>query len=131
MISHKQRAIQISPLLLNFSNIMKSITKADWKLFMEKVPEWQEAYMERLLKEYVKMLQSKKPASTKFWDLDKRIKADKRNPGVQMQLDKGEAIYDIVKMINLGIITQEDLADFSDDLKESVPELLDRNYGKW
>ena len=35
---------------------MKSITKADWKLFMEKVPEWQEAYMERLLKEYVKML---------------------------------------------------------------------------
>lgn len=113
------------------SNIMKSITKADWKLFMEKVPEWQEAYMERLLKEYVKMLQSKKPASTKFWDLDKRIKKDKKNPGVQMQLDKGEAIFDIVAMINLGIITQEDLADFSNDLKESVQELIDRNYGKW
>ena len=48
-----------------------------------------------------------------------------------MQLDKGEAIYDIVKMINLGIITQEDLADFSDDLKESVQELLDRHYGQW
>ena len=83
---------------------MNGITKADWKLFMEKVPEWQETYMERLLKEYVKMLQSKKPASTKFWDLDKRIKADKKNPGVQMQLDKGEAIFDIVTMINLGII---------------------------
>ena len=110
--------------------IMNAITKADWKLFMEKVPEWQEAYMERLLKEYVKMLQSKKPASTKFWDLDKRIKKDKKNPGVQMQLDKGEAIFDIVTMINLGIITQEDLADFSDDLKESVQELIDRNYGK-
>ena len=37
---------------------MNGITKADWKLFMEKVPEWQESYMERLLKEYVKMLQS-------------------------------------------------------------------------
>ena len=110
---------------------MKSITKADWKLFMEKVPEWQEAYMERLLKEYVKMLQSKKPASTKFWDLDERIKADKKNPGVQMQLDKGDAIYDIVKMINLEIISKEDLADFSDDLKESVQELLDRHYGQW
>lgn len=110
---------------------MNGITKADWKLFMEKVPEWQETYMERLLKEYVKMLQSKKPASTKFWDLDKRIKKDKKNPGVQMQLDKGEAIFDIVTMINLGIITQDDLADFSDDLKESVLELLDRNYGKW
>ena len=87
--------------------------------------------MERLLKEYVKMLQSKKPASTKFWDLDKRIKADKRNPGVQMQLDKSKAIFDIVAMIDLGIITQKDLADFSDDLKKTVQELLDHNYGQW
>ncbi len=110
---------------------MKSITKADWKLFMEKVPEWQEAYMERLLKEYVNLLQCKKPASTKFWDLEKRIKKDKKNPGVQMQLDKGEAIFDIVTMINLGIITQEDLADFSKDLKELAQELIARNYGKF
>ena len=111
--------------------VMNGITKADWKLFMEKVPEWQEAYMENLLKEYIKMLQSKKPASTKFWDLDKRIKKDKKNPGVQMQLDKGKAIFDIVTMMNLGIITQENLADFSDDLKESVQELIARNYGNW
>lgn len=111
--------------------VMNDITKADWKLFMEKVPEWQEAYMENLLKEYIKMLQSKKPASIKFWDLDKRIKKDKKNPGVQMQLDKGKAIFDIVTMINLGIITQENLADFSDDLKESVQELIARNYGNW
>lgn len=111
--------------------VMNDITKADWKLFMEKVPEWQEAYMENLLKEYIKMLQSKKPASIKFWDLDKRIKKDKKNPGVQMQLDKSKAIFDIVTMINLGIITQENLADFSDDLKESVQELIARNYGNW
>ncbi|SEF61748.1 hypothetical protein SAMN02910276_00635 [Butyrivibrio sp. Su6] len=45
---------------------MNGITKADWKLFMDKVPEWQEAYMERLLKEYVKMLQNKKPAALVF-----------------------------------------------------------------
>jgi hypothetical protein len=44
---------------------------------------------------------------------------------------KGEAIFNIVTMINLGIITQEDLADFSNDLKESVQELINRNYGKW
>lgn len=110
---------------------MNGITKADWKLFMEKVPEWQEAYIENLLKEYIKILQSKKPASTKFWDLDKRIKKDKKNPGVQMQLEKGEAIFDIVTMMNLGIITQENLADFSNDLKESVQELIARNYGNW
>lgn len=66
----------------------------------------------------------------RLWGITSSI-SHKRNPGVQMQLDKGEAIYDIVKMINLGIITQEDLADFSDDLKESVQELLDRHYGQW
>ena len=35
---------------------MNGITKADWKMFMDKVPEWQEAYMERLLKESVQEL---------------------------------------------------------------------------
>lgn len=28
------------------------ISKADWKLFREKVPEWQEHYMEQLVKGY-------------------------------------------------------------------------------
>ena len=56
---------------------------------------------------------------------------EERNILVQMQLDKGNAIFDIVAMIDLGIITKEDLADFSDDLKESVQELLDRHYGLW
>ncbi len=41
------------------------------------------------------------------------------------------ATYDIVKMINLGIITQEDLANFSDDMNESVQELLERHYRQW
>lgn len=29
---------------------MAEISKADWKLFCERVPEWQEHYMERLTK---------------------------------------------------------------------------------
>ena len=62
--------------------------KKDWKLFMERVPEWQEKNMERLLKEYVAYLESGEPASTKFWGLEKRIKDDKRTPGVQLRLEK-------------------------------------------
>ena len=46
----------------------------DWKLFREKLPEWQEAYMERLAKEYMELLSSDRQASDKFWELDKRIK---------------------------------------------------------
>ena len=32
------------------------ISKKDWKLFREKLAEWQENYMERLNKEYITLL---------------------------------------------------------------------------
>ena len=31
---------------------MVEISKADWKLFRERVSDWQEHYMEQLVKEY-------------------------------------------------------------------------------
>lgn len=54
------------------------ISKKDWKLFQEKLPDWQENYMEGLIKDYVDFLRSNtKHASEKFWELEKRIKEDK------------------------------------------------------
>ena len=53
------------------------ISKTDWKLFKEKLPGWQEAYMERLNNEYVALLTSNEKASDKFWALDERIKQDR------------------------------------------------------
>ena len=62
------------------------ISKKDWKLFREKLSGWQENYMEGLVKEYANFLNDdKKPASEKFWELEKRIKEDKRHPGVIME----------------------------------------------
>ncbi|WP_316637037.1 hypothetical protein [uncultured Ruminococcus sp.] len=46
-------------------------------MFREKLPEWQEAYLERLIKEYTEQLNSDKAATEKFWALDKRIRADR------------------------------------------------------
>ena len=37
---------------------MIEISKADWKLFCERIGDWQERYMEKLSKEYVKLLTS-------------------------------------------------------------------------
>ena len=51
---------------------MSDVSKKDWKLFQEKLPDWQEAYMEKLLKEYIKLLQKKSNASDRFWELEKR-----------------------------------------------------------
>ena len=50
------------------------VSKSDWKLFRERIGDWQEAYMERLVKEYMDLLEGEKNASDKFWKLEERIK---------------------------------------------------------
>lgn len=105
---------------------MSEISKADWKLFMEKVPEWQERYMEKLVQKYVKLLTSPGDASEHFWELEKRIRNDKKHPGVMMQLEKGEAIWDIAILIRKRVITVKDLDGFSQELKDAVAAILNR-----
>lgn len=50
------------------------VSKSDWKLFRALIGDWQEAYMERLVKEYVDLLEGEEKASDKFWNLEERIK---------------------------------------------------------
>lgn len=104
------------------------ISKKDWKLFRERLSGWQKKYMEGLVKEYVNFLNDDtKPASEKFWELEKRIKEDKRHPGVIMKLSKSEAIWDIVRLIRLKVITYYDLSEFSDKLQQEVKRILEMN----
>lgn len=105
---------------------MIEISKQDWKLFQEKVPVWQEKYMERLVRKYIEFLESDNPASSKFWELEKKIKEDKKNPGVQLELRKSEAVWDIVMMLRDEVITKDDLAGFSAELIATVEDLLAR-----
>ena len=98
-----------------------NVSKKDWKLFQERLPGWQENYMEGLIKEYINALNDdKKHASEKFWELEKRIKKDKRHPGVVMEIRKSELIWDIVQLIRLHVITGNDLLDFSDELQQEI-----------
>ena len=106
--------------------MIKAISKPDWKLFQEKLPQWQEQYMGRLLEDYIALLSGSGNPSDRFWKLEKRIKDDKKDPGVQMRLDKGEAVWDIACLVNRKVISMDDLNGFSADLIESVNTLLDR-----
>ena len=63
-------------------------TKKDWKLYRERIGDWQEAYMEKLVQKYVEYLQENLPESDEFWKLEKRIKNDKKKPGVLIELQK-------------------------------------------
>ena len=105
---------------------MVEISKVDWKLFREKVPEWQELYMERLTKKYVELLSSPGNASDHFWELEKRIKNDKKHPGVMLEMNKSEAIWDIAILVKKKVINLKDLEEFSQELIDSVTELLNR-----
>ena len=84
--------------------IMVEISKRDWKLYRERVPEWQEHYMERLTKEYIDLLSGPGNASDHFWELEKRIKQDKKNPGVLIELRKSEAIWDIAALDRKSVV---------------------------
>lgn len=83
--------------------------------------------MEKLVKEYIEMLSNDdKPASEKFWELEERIKKDKKHPGVLIEVRKSNALYDIIRFIALDVITYDDIADFSEDLKKDIEFLLER-----
>jgi hypothetical protein len=105
---------------------MVEISKVDWKLFREKVPEWQELYMERLTKKYIELLSSPGNASDHFWELEKRIRNDKKHPGVILEMNKSEAIWDIAILVKKKVINLKDLEGFSQELIDSVTELLNR-----
>lgn len=104
------------------------VSKADWKLFRSRIGEWQEAYMEKLIQEYLQLLSTEEKASDKFWTLEKRVKQDRKHPGVIIELNKGNMIFDIVTLINMGVITRENLDGFTDELKERVEFLLSREW---
>lgn len=102
------------------------ITERDWKIFRKKIPDWQERYMERLDMEYIAILQNKKSASTKFWELEKRIKQDKKSPGVIIDMRRSTAINNIVSLVLDEVISLDDLEEFSDSLKEAVKYIVEK-----
>lgn len=81
--------------------------------------------MAKLNKEYIQLLLQDKPASSLFWELEKRIKQDKTSPGVILELARSKVVTNLVGLINDKVITFEDLSDFSDELKEEVKSYLD------
>ena len=105
---------------------MVEISKADWKLFRERVSDWQEHYMEQLVKEYVELLTSPGNASDHFWELEERIRKDKKHPGVLIGLRKSTAIWDIAYFVRDKVITMDELEGFSKDLIEAVKLILSR-----
>ena len=110
---------------------MYQVIEKDWKLFRKLLPGWQEAYMERLAKEYIELLSSDRQASDKFWELDQRIKQDKRRTGVSARgVSRSNMFQLIINLIYEEAISEDDLKEFSESLRENIHVWLeiDRRY---
>jgi len=98
-----------------------TISKNDWKLYQERLGEWQERHMSDLISKYQEMLSDfEKYPSERFWNLEKEIRLDKTDIGVRCELVKSEALLQIYRFLRNGVITWKDLQGFSDKLVDHM-----------
>ena len=96
-----------------------TVNESDWKLFRQKLPAWQEAYLGKKNREYAAILSGSGKASEKFWSLEKRIRRDKQNLD-QIRMSRSYLYINISTLLERKMITPADLADFSDEFKERM-----------
>ncbi len=102
--------------------------ESDWKLFSKKFYEWKDRYTERFISEYKSILDSEETSTDKFFELKDRIFKDSRAvvfnlPG---RFSRSNMHLNIMALLNNGVITIDDLSEFSDDVKE-MAEFVIRN----
>ena len=107
--------------------MLSQVNESDWKLFRKKLPDWQESHMEKLTQEYAVILAGSGPASDKFWELEKRINEDKLHVGVVARMSRSNMYHNLLALIDEGVITLDDLEEFSDDLKGRFAFLIKQN----
>ena len=100
----------------------------DWKVFRKKLPEWQERYMDRLNGEYKEILAQDKNPSDIFWELEERIRQDKKKTGViARDIKRSNMWMHMLELLGEGAITLDDLSEFSEDLRERMGWIVRRS----
>lgn len=101
-----------------------NISEKDWRLFREKVPGWQERYMDGLCKEYAELLSGGGNPSERFWALHDRIQRDKRSIGVLIEMRRSMMRQNLMLLLRENVITPDELDGFSDDLRSQIEQFL-------
>lgn len=97
---------------------MRDVAESDWKLFKKMLPQWQERYMERLIDQYIEMLNGGSEASSRFWALEERINRDKLSSGVIANDIRRSTMHrEIANLLIDNVITLNDLDGFTEDTK--------------
>ena len=103
-------------------------SEADWKLFKSKLPTWQEAYMDKLVAEYIDLLNGPEKSSEKLYELEEQIKENRNNPGISIDMRRSMLTENLISLIIYDVITLSDLDDFSKDLKDAIGLIFPLRY---
>lgn len=107
---------------------VQGVNESDWKLFRSKLSDWQESYMDKLNHEYMEILSGEGSPFDKFWALEEKIRKDKKDTGVIVRgASRSNMLYHIMDLIRERAIGIEDLAEFSEELRETVKAFAGRD----
>ena len=110
------------------ANMAYEFKESDWKLFHKRLPDWQEAFMDRLNREYIRILTADGTPSDRFWKLEEKILEDKKYTGVQCNPRRSNFVLLIRQLLTESAITLEDIDGFSDELQEHLRNWVRRSY---
>ena len=103
---------------------MADPAKADWTLFQSLLPQWQERFMSRLCDKYAAVLTGPYRGSEAFWEVKRLIRQDMKRIGAMGGVEQSEVACIIADLLREQVITAEDLADFSNEVKGTVNNLM-------
>ena len=83
-------------------------------------PAWEEAYLERKIREFAALLAGSEKASDKFFALGKKIEKDQRQLYVVLRDSRSCMYMNILALLERKVITPEDLDGFSERLQRTT-----------
>lgn len=106
---------------------MRDVAESDWRLFKKMLPQWQERYMEKLVDQYIEILNGSGEASSRFWALEERINRDKLSSGVIANDIRRSTMHrEIANLLIDNVITLNDLEGFTEEIKSYAQCWIDQ-----
>ncbi len=98
--------------------------KKDWEMYQSKLGKWQEDHADRLIKEYMKILTGKGTAMERIAALKEHADGDFSGIGLTLIPNEEEMLFDLIDLVREGVITVDDVGDFSEETLETVKHFI-------
>ena len=104
--------------------------ESDWKLFSQKYYEWKNRCLKQFITEYKAILDSDDTPIDKFVELKERINKDNRASVFHLsgRFSRNDMNLNIKALPHTGVLSLDDLSEFSDEVKEMAEFVIRYNY---